>query len=97
MLKVTIKQEETAETWELEGKLSGDWVRELERCWNERTARNGVSLQIRLTAVSYIDAPGKALLSTMHRHGVEIQGCSCMTKALVQEITRHPARIQSSS
>ena len=36
MLKVTIKQVDSAETWELEGKLSGDWVKELERCWKER-------------------------------------------------------------
>jgi hypothetical protein len=90
MLKVTIKKEESAETWELEGKLSGDWVKELERCWNERATTNGVSLQLRLKAVSYIDAAGRELLSAMHVRGVEIKGCSCMTKAVVEEIARHP-------
>lgn len=88
MLKVTIKQEGSAETWELEGRLAGDWVKELERCWNERRSPASVPLQVHLKAVSYIDPAGKQLLTEMHGRGVEIKGCGCMTKALVEEITR---------
>jgi hypothetical protein len=89
MLKVTIKQVDSAETWELEGKLSGDWVKELERCWKGRSSPTNISLQIHLKAVSYIDAAGKQLLTEMHGLGVEIRGCGCMTKAVVEEITRN--------
>ena len=89
MLKVTIKQVDSFEAWELEGKLSGDWVKELERCWKERPSPTGVSLQVHLKAVTYIDATGKQLLAEMHGRGVEIKGCGCMTKAVVDEITRH--------
>ena len=89
MLKVSIKREDSAETWELEGKLSGDWVKELDRCWKERPSPAGVSLQVHLKSVSYIDAAGKQLLTEMHGRGVEIRGCGCMTKAVVEEITRH--------
>ena len=89
MLKVTIKQADSAETWELEGKLSGAWVKELERCWKERWSPADVSLQIHLKSVSYIDTAGKQLLTEMHGRGVEIRGCGCMTKAVVEEITRH--------
>jgi ABC-type transporter Mla MlaB component len=88
MLRVTIKQADSAETWELEGKLSGDWVKELERCWKERASPVGVPLQVHLKAVSYIDAAGRQLLAEMHVGGVEIRGCGCMTKAVVEEITR---------
>ena len=88
MLKVTIKQADSAETWELEGKLSGDWVKELERCWKERPPAAGVPLQVHLKSVSYIDAAGKQLLTEMHGCGVEIRGCGCMTRAVVDEITR---------
>lgn len=87
MLKVTIKQADSAETWELEGKLCGEWVKELERCWKERPSPAGVSLQVHLKAVSYIDAAGKNLLTAMHGRGVGIKGCGCMTKAVVEEIT----------
>jgi hypothetical protein len=89
MLKVTIKQADSAETWELEGKLSGDWVKELDRCWKERKSPAGVPLQVHLKTVSYIDVAGKQLLAEMHCRGVEIIGCGCMTKAVVDEITRN--------
>ena len=88
MFKVTITQADSTETWELEGKLSGDWVKELERCWKERPPTAGVSLQVHLKAVSYIDTAGKQLLTQMHERGVEIRGCGCMTKAVIEEITR---------
>ena len=88
MLKIAIKQADSAETWELEGKLSGDWVGELERCWKERTTPAGVPLQVHLKAVSYIDPAGKQLLTEMHARGGEIRGCGCMTTAVVEEITR---------
>lgn len=89
MLKVSIKQGDSAETWELEGKLSGDWVKELERCWRERSSPAGFPLQVHLKTVSYIDAAGKQLLTEMYGRGVEIKGCGCMTKAVVEEITRN--------
>jgi ABC-type transporter Mla MlaB component len=88
MLKVTMNQVDSVETWELEGKLSGDWVKELGRCWGERQPSNGIHLQVHLKAVSYIDADGKQLLAEMHRQGVKIRGCGCMTKAVVDDITR---------
>lgn len=89
MLKITIKEVDLAETWELEGKLSGDWVKELERCWRERPSSARTPLQVHLKAVSYIDPAGKQLLAEMHGRGVEIRGCGCMTKAVVEEIMRH--------
>ena len=91
MLRVTIKKGESVETWELEGKLSGDWVKELERCWNEYTPQPGIKIEVHLKAVSYIDAAGKQLLIEMHGRGVEIMGCGCMTRALVAEIVKDTA------
>src|SRR5258706_12256616 len=88
MLRVTIKKEGSIETWELEGKLSGDWVKELEHCWKENAPQPGVAVQVNLKAVGYIDAAGKQLLIEMHRRGVEITGCGCMTRAVVEEIGR---------
>jgi ABC-type transporter Mla MlaB component len=88
MLRVTVNKKDSVETWELEGKLSGDWVAELQRCWKERTPQPGVTVQVHLKAVSYLDAAGKQLLSEMHDEGVEIKGCGCMARAVVEEIIR---------
>ena len=86
MFRITIKKDHGAEIWELEGKLSGAWVDELQRCWSERPAAALGSLQVHLKAVSYVDAAGKALLKDMHGTGVRIEGCGCMSKAVVEEI-----------
>jgi ABC-type transporter Mla MlaB component len=88
MLRVSVFRNDSVETWELEGKLSGDWVKELERCWRASTPQAGVTVQVNLKAVSYIDAEGKQLLADMHEGGVEIKGCGCMARAVVEEIVR---------
>lgn len=79
---------EGGEVWELEGKLSGEWVGELERCWRARDGRSGATLQVHMKAVSYVDSSGKLLLAEMHGRGVEIRGGGCVTNAVVEEITR---------
>jgi outer membrane protein TolC/anti-anti-sigma regulatory factor len=88
MLRITVKKQGSNEIWELEGKLSGEWVKELERCWKENPPPHGVATQVHLTAVSFIDSAGKQLLAEMHARGAEIKGCGCMTRAVVEEITR---------
>ena len=70
------------------GRRPSNAITKFERCWKERASLVGVSLQVHLKAVSYIDAAGKQLLTAMHGRGVEIRGCGCMTKAVVEEITR---------
>ncbi len=86
MLRVTVTKEDALEIWELEGKLSGEWVKELERCWKQGSGKPGIAIQVHLKAVSYIDAAGKQLLTEMHEQGIEIKGCGCMTRAVVEEI-----------
>lgn len=89
MLKISTKEVGSTEIWELEGKLSGDWVKELERFWKGRLSSANVPLEVHLKAVSYIDGAGKRLLTEMYGRGVTIKGCGCMTKGVVEEITRH--------
>ncbi len=86
MLRITSKKEDSTEVWELEGKLSGELVGELERWWKGSNPQPGVAVQVHLKAVTYVDAAGKALLAEMHRSGVEIKGCGCMTRAVIEEI-----------
>ena len=88
MLRVTIKKDNAVETWELEGKLSGEWVSELDRLWKQRSPQPGITTEIHLKAVSYIDPVGKQLLAEMRAHGAEIKGCGCMVRAFVEEIMR---------
>jgi ABC-type transporter Mla MlaB component len=95
MLRITIKRDERSEIWELEGKLSGEWLCELSRLWKERSPQTGVTTEVHLKAVSYIDPAGKQLLAEMRQQGAEIKGCGCMVRAFVEEIMRHKGTVDS--
>lgn len=87
MLRITIKTDAIGTTLELEGRLTGPWVEELRDCW-ERARKGEREVTVSLKAVTFIDGAGKTLLMLMHRHGVKLTGDGCMTKAIVEEITR---------
>jgi hypothetical protein len=87
MLKITSQTDATTTVFELEGRLAGAWVQELEECWqNVRDSRRPV--RILLCAVTFIDDKGRNLLVEMYHHGAELVAEGCMNKAIVEEIMR---------
>jgi anti-anti-sigma regulatory factor len=90
MLKITTKTDDVKTTFELEGKLAGAWVNELERCWRE--IARGRPVKISLEGVTFIDDSGKRLLARLHENGAELKAAGCMTKCIVQEIIRENRR-----
>jgi hypothetical protein len=84
MLKITTKSEAERTTLELEGKLAGAWVDELERCWKD--VRHHPNVTVSLTAVTFIDGAGRNLLVRLHRDGAALQAAGCMTRCIVEEI-----------
>ncbi len=88
MLKITTRTEAAKVVLELEGRLRGPWVQELEGAW-KRAAIVKRPVMVVLRAVAFIDAAGRKLLSEMHREGAELLAEGCMTKAIVEEITNN--------
>ena len=89
MLKITTRHDVAVTTFVLEGKLVRAWVQELEHCWRTAlAAQPAQTVQVDLTAMTFIDALGKALLTLRAEHGAELVAVACMTKAIVEEITR---------
>ncbi len=86
MLRITTRTEMAKIILELEGKLTGPWVQELEGAWRRAVTINQ-PVEVALRAVAFIDAAGRKLLGEMHRQGAELVGEGCMTKAIVEEIT----------
>jgi len=84
MLKITTKTEALKTTFEVEGRLTGAWVSELERCWREIAP--GQAVKVSLEAVTFIDDAGKKLLARLYKSGVELKASGCMNKCIVQEI-----------
>ena len=93
MLRITVHDNPESLTFQLEGRLAGPWVREVEECWQRMLAgRRRLSVRFDLVGVTFIDAAGKAYLTAMHRHGAAFVAADCLTKAIVAEITKAPIR-----
>ncbi len=87
MLKISTQDNGATVVFDLEGKLAGPWVEELKRCW-QRAVVDNRRVVVVLKVVTFIDAQGRNLLTEMHRQGAGIVAQGCMTKAIVEEITR---------
>jgi hypothetical protein len=85
MLKISIHTDATGTVFELEGRLAGAWVQELEDCWRKATDSDR-TVRVMVCEVTFIDDKGKALLAEMHQHGAELVAEGCMNSAIVQEI-----------
>lgn len=93
MLRITAHDRPRMLTLKVEGRLEGPWAAELERCWKSTLATLcKPKLCVDLTGVTFIDAAGKARLAAMHRKGAEFIASDCLTKAVVEEISRGSRR-----
>ena len=88
MMKITVLEVSGKVNILLEGKLVEDWVVELERCWEQITT-SPERIAVDLTAVTSVDAAGKALLDKMHRSGtVLVEGPGLLTSYIVEQIRK---------
>jgi anti-anti-sigma regulatory factor len=88
MLRITVHDKPESLTFQLEGRLAGLWVGEVEKCRQHTLAgRRGPTVRFDLVGVTFIDAAGKAYLADMHGQGAELVAVDCLTKAIVAEIS----------
>jgi anti-anti-sigma regulatory factor len=89
MLRITVHDSPRALTFQLEGKLAGSWLLELEECWqNALACQRKPVLRVDLTGVTFIDNAGKESLADLYRQGAEFIAGDCLTNAVVAEITQ---------
>ena len=95
MLRITIHDDPAVTTFQLEGRLAGSWVQELQDCWQSALAASPRSaVRFDLSEVSYIDAAGKKFLAARHAQGAELFATGCLMRAIVWEITHASTRGQ---
>jgi hypothetical protein len=91
MLRITVHSDASALTFQLEGKLAGPWVQEVEDCWRRALAGHRTPVvRFDLTGVLFIDAAGKAFLAARHTEGAKLLASGCLMKAVVAEIANAP-------
>jgi ABC-type transporter Mla MlaB component len=93
VLRIDSLNENELTTINVEGKLVGPWVNELERCWQKIVAVHPPQLvRINLSAVGFIDSEGKQLLCRMRREGAVLVPTGCFMKSIVDEIEREASK-----
>ena len=89
MLRITVEKKGGVITFRLEGKLQGEWVAELERCWIfARNTSPTRQLCIDLSSVDFVDESGKTLLVRMVLQNVKLYASNPMMASFVNEIKR---------
>ena len=84
MLRITHTQgHESVLTLSLEGKLVGPWVTELARSCDELACPPN-RLRLDLSAVTFVDGPGVALLRDLLARGATLAACSGLVAELLQ-------------
>jgi hypothetical protein len=95
MLRITTHTGSNTLTFQLEGKLAGPWVRELEECWQRTRAGDCVqALRFDLRGLTFIDAAGKAFLAARYAEGAEFVAAGCLMKSIVAEIAPSPMLVR---
>jgi hypothetical protein len=94
MLKITVHDEPATRRLQVEGKLTGVSIAELEKTWrSEQQAPGGKPVEIDLTGMTAIDQGGKCLLFLLHKDGACLVAAGAKTKELIGEIA-NGARVE---
>jgi hypothetical protein len=91
MLRITVERDGPLWRLQLAGRLAGAWVAETENAWRSAPV-SGSPIEIDIRDVTGIDEAGRCLLHAMNRAGARILAKGVAMEALVEEITRKPAR-----
>lgn len=88
MLRITVRRAGDRTRFELEGRVAGAWVGELQGAWRQAATEGSRAITVNLAAVSYVDVEGKKLLNEMCRAGIAFEASGCLMRSLVDDMTR---------
>ena len=87
MMRAIIERDVAGTLIQVEGRIAGAWVNELQQFWKELHLSEGSRIiTIELKDVTFIDEAGKDLLRQMAEGGAVIQGTGCFSSAIIDSI-----------
>lgn len=90
MLRITIEEQVQFTRLRLEGKLTGDWVTELERTWiRSKGSDPAKCFKVDLSGVGFVDEKGKALLAQLISDGAQLEADSPLMRSVIARATEH--------
>lgn len=92
MMRIGILDETDSTRFTIEGRLTGRWAAELEKCWTQVTAAEPKKpIVVNLASVTFVDSESRELLVRMRRNGVELVPTGCLMRAIVEQINAEVA------
>jgi anti-anti-sigma regulatory factor len=91
MMKIQMKEIDDQLILQVEGRLSGAFVPELEDCWQAaRSRRPNFKISVDLKSVTCIDRAGRYLLQLMHSNGVGFLRAGLAMQDVLEQVMEQP-------
>jgi anti-anti-sigma regulatory factor len=91
MMKTQMKDFDGQLVLQVEGRLAGAFVPELENCWQAaRAEQPDRKISVDLKSVTCIDQAGRRLLQSMHRSGTGFLGAGLAVQDILEQIMEWP-------
>ena len=86
MLRITIYDRPQETSFLVEGRLVGQWVKALERCWEIVLAAEPSKAVLVTLSLTALEDEGRNLLTRMRRQGVKLESAGVLMQAIIAEI-----------
>jgi len=91
MMKIQVNELDERLILEVEGRLAGAFVPELENCWKSARANQpSRKIVVDLKDVTCVDRAGRSLLQLMHCNGVGFLRAGIATQDILEQIMEQP-------
>jgi anti-anti-sigma regulatory factor len=91
MMKIQTTERDGQLVLQVEGRLAGAFVPELEKCWRSaRADRPNRNISVDLKSVTCIDQAGRYLLQLMNSTGVGFQRAGLAIQDILEQIMEQP-------
>lgn len=91
MMKIQMQESAGELTMQIEGRVAGAFVPELENCWQAaRVKQPNQNISLDLRNVTCVDRAGRNLLQLMHESGVHFVRASLAIQDILEQIAEKP-------
>lgn len=87
VLRITVDRSGAIVRLQLEGRLTGAWVQELEHSWRSLLPEQRAGALVDLAGITFIGADGSLVLIQLWKEGAVFHAPDCLTRSIVESIT----------
>jgi anti-anti-sigma regulatory factor len=98
VLRITVENTPTEQTWTLQGRLTSPWTAELKSSWKKAHAEcRRRKCIVDLSEVTHIDENGEKMLAKMMNEGVEFVVRGLYAKHILEKLNNNLKKSRSSA